>query len=118
MDSLGHLKVRLGLERNFEELHYGALTLLLLAVKKLHKKQRQKQSNCRISYRGKLGTRLHIMGLTTQNGPHSKKTNTTNVFESLTVVLIGPKMNKIQPFIYYKQRTVCHTLSGRLYISQ
>ena len=50
-----------------------ALTLLLLAVKKLHKKQRQKQSNCGISYGGNLGTRLHIMGLTTQHGPHSQK---------------------------------------------
>ena len=67
------LKVRLGLERNFVELHYGALTLLFLAVQNLHNKQRQKQSNCRISYGGKLGTRLHIMGLTTQNGPHSQK---------------------------------------------
>ena len=55
------------------------------------------------SHGGKLGMRLHI--------------STSSFLESLSFVLIGPKMNKIQPLIYYQKCMVCHSLPGRLHIS-
>ena len=49
--SVRHLRVCWGLKRNFVQLLYGAVTFILLAVKKLHKKLIKisllKQSNCR-----------------------------------------------------------------------
>ena len=42
--SVGHLTVCWGLKRNFVQLLYGAVTFILLAVKKLHKKLDQNSS--------------------------------------------------------------------------
>ena len=64
---------------------------------------------CRISYVGGLGTSRCIMGLTTQD-PYIQKEH-TELYKILLIsfMLIGPILNKIQPFKNFK---ICKEMHG------